>query len=113
MRSDFWSTQVSTPENTALPTELPEKSFHEMTTLSELTPVIGWSWSTPAVTPSGYVFHAPVGSDVIETPMKTSLSAFWVNPTPERIHLELSASYMIRGSLKRKPGRSGKNVSRS
>jgi len=41
-RSDFWITQMTEPwKNAPL-----KKSFHAITTLSALTPTLGWSWST-------------------------------------------------------------------
>src|SRR2546421_1062381 len=68
-RSDFWRTCVSEPVKVDGFGGLPEKSFQETTTLSVLTPIMGWSPMSAAPVASTYLSQVPVGSDVSETAM--------------------------------------------
>ena len=72
-----------------------------MTTLSELTPIIGWSSSVAVALVRTKTFQFAVGSELSETAMYTWLSFVAVNARPERNHLPLSASYRILGSENR------------
>ena len=66
---DFWSTQVDWPMKKAAS----KKSFQETTTLSELTPILGWSWVRVSELLAEYWNHVPVASAVLETASTTAL----------------------------------------
>ena len=82
--------------------------------MSELTPILGWSWVSVEELSALYWYHVPVASVLAETAITTTLAYVGgMKATPDANHRWLTWSKSTRGSEKLYPVGTLKNRLRS